>query len=123
MSLTRYLPLAPLATKAPCLLAQVGTRRLEQTFSVPRARLPKHVQRPARLEADLEGLSSAYSHLEAHAFALEKRAREAELTSGGACLNSAAKPSGLFDECLPHHLHNNCTLAAAVRPSWNLLRV
>ena len=44
----------------------------------------------ARLEADLEGLSSAYSHLEAHAFALEKRAREAELTSGGACLNSAA---------------------------------
>jgi len=49
----------------------------------------------ARLEADLEGLSSAYSHLEAHAFALEKRAREAELSgySGGACLTYAAKPS------------------------------
>ena len=32
----------------------------------------------SRLEADLEGLSSAYNHLEAHAFALETRVRELE---------------------------------------------
>lgn len=38
----------------------------------------------ARLEADLEGLSSAYSNLEAHAFALERRAGEHEAEAGSA---------------------------------------
>ena len=41
----------------------------------------------ARLEADLEGLSSAYSNLEAHAFAVERRMgeHEAEAGSAGEC--------------------------------------
>lgn len=38
----------------------------------------------ARLEADLEGLSSAYSNLEAHAFALERRTGEHEAEAGEA---------------------------------------
>ena len=38
----------------------------------------------ARLEADLEGLSSAYSSLEAHAFALERGMGEHEAEAGSA---------------------------------------